>query len=99
VKARSARNRVAEGTSRGTGAGSLSEPHSALPPQDHASVIAVNEGHIGPQPGTAARDFAESSDNLAQQPVVEPPTSLQSSVDAGKPVPNPRQDASRYVDP
>ncbi|KAF2641295.1 hypothetical protein P280DRAFT_517501 [Massarina eburnea CBS 473.64] len=102
MKARSARNRVAEGASRGTGAGSLSEPHSTLPPQDQASVIGVNEGFIGPQPGTTARDFAADADGAegpdapigpedgAPQPAIEPPTSLQSSVDAGNPVPDPR---------
>lgn len=85
VKARSARNRVAEGASRGDGRASLSEPHSTLPPDDNASTAAVNEGYLG----TAARDFAVASDPPARQPVVEPPTSLQSSVDAGTPVPAP----------
>jgi hypothetical protein len=90
VKARTARNRVAEGTSRGTGSASLSVPHSTLPPQDDASITGVNEGFIGPQPGTSARDFAASADEPAHQPLIEPPTSLQSSVDAGIPVPTPR---------
>ncbi|KAF1956623.1 hypothetical protein CC80DRAFT_492146 [Byssothecium circinans] len=97
VKARSARNRVAERASRGTGAGSLSEPHSTLPPEDHASVIGVNEGFIGPQPGTATRDFAARADQAALQPAIEPPTSLQSSVDAGQPVPDPREDGRRVA--
>ncbi|KAF2252604.1 hypothetical protein BU26DRAFT_529623 [Trematosphaeria pertusa] len=92
VKARSARNRVAEQASRGSGSASLSVPHSALPPEDNASVRAVNEGFIGPQPGTTARDFA---DTPAPQPAIEPPTSLQSSVDAGKPVPVPPKNGSR----
>lgn len=87
TKAASARNRVAERTSRGTGSASLSAPHSTLPPEDNASTTAVNEGVLGPQPGTAARDFAASSDQPTRQPVIEPPTSLQSSVDAGRPVP------------
>lgn len=92
VKARSARNRVAESASRGDGRGSLSEPHSALPPEDNASIAAVNEGYLG----TAARDFAVPSDTPVRQPTVEPPTSLQSSVDAGTPVPTPRtNNASR----
>ncbi|KAK3207446.1 hypothetical protein GRF29_103g1047171 [Pseudopithomyces chartarum] len=54
-------------------------------PDDNASTAAVNEGYLG----TAARDFAVASDPPARQPVVEPPTSLQSSVDAGTPVPAP----------
>ncbi|KAF2175637.1 hypothetical protein K469DRAFT_743271 [Zopfia rhizophila CBS 207.26] len=81
-KARSARNRVAERTSTGTGSGLLSVPHSNLPPEDNVSTTAVNEGFIGPQPGTAARDFA-----APDQPAPEPPTSLQSSVDAEEPLP------------
>lgn len=85
VKARTARNRVAESASRGGGIGSLSEPHSVLPPDDNASTAAVNEGYLG----TAARDFAVPRDQPVHQPVVEPPTSLQSSVDAGIPVPSP----------
>ena len=85
VKARSARNRVAEGASRGDGRASLSEPHSTLPPDDNASTAAVNEGYLG----TAARDFAVASDPPTRQPAVEPPTSLQSAVDAGTPVPAP----------
>lgn len=91
VKARSARNRVAESASRGDGRGSLSEPHSALPPDDNASTAAVNEGYLG----TAARDFAVSGSQPVHQPVVEPPTSLQSSVDAGTPVPTPRSNNNR----
>lgn len=86
VKARTARNRVAETTSRGDGRGSLAHTHSTLPPDDNASTAAVNEGFVG----TAARDFAVPTDSSAQRPVVEPPTSLQSSVDAGTPVPTPR---------
>ncbi|KAF9731631.1 hypothetical protein PMIN01_10648 [Paraphaeosphaeria minitans] len=86
VKARTARNRVAESASRGDGRGSLSEPHSALPPNDNASTAAVNEGYLG----TAARDFAVPREPPVHEPVVEPPTSLQSSVDAGTAVPTPR---------
>lgn len=95
VKARTARNRVAESTSRGTGSASLTAPHSDLAPSDNASVTGVNEGFIGPQPGTAARDFAIPSHHPAPQPAIVPPTSLQSSVDAGTPVPNPRTDGRR----
>lgn len=87
----SARNRVAERTSRGTGTGSLSVPHSTLPPADNSSLIGVNEGNIGPQPGTVARDFANSANQPTPQPMLEPPTSLQSSVDAGMPVPVPER--------
>ncbi|PVI07047.1 hypothetical protein DM02DRAFT_609423 [Periconia macrospinosa] len=95
VKARSARNRVAETTSRGTGSASVASPHSTLPPEDHASVVGVNEGFIGPQPGTEARDFATPADAVAPPPTIEPPTSLESSVDAGTPVPLPRKDGNR----
>ncbi|ORY15866.1 hypothetical protein BCR34DRAFT_154546 [Clohesyomyces aquaticus] len=89
-KARSARNVVAERTSRGTGTGSLSVPHSTLPPEDNASTTAVNEGFLGPQRGTSARDFAVPDQDARVQ---EPPTSLQSSVDAGRPVPTPSRTA------
>ncbi|KAF2121922.1 hypothetical protein BDV96DRAFT_639999 [Lophiotrema nucula] len=103
VKARSARNRLAEQTSSGTGSGSLSVPHSTLPAPDNASAIAVHEGNIGT---TAARDFAAPGHPARHQPTTEPPTSLQSSVDAGKPVPVPKaggssasRDASRLQVP
>ncbi|KAF2661520.1 hypothetical protein K491DRAFT_587149 [Lophiostoma macrostomum CBS 122681] len=89
VKASSARNRVAEATSRGSGSASLAVPHSTLPPHDNSSTTAVNEGYMGPQPGTAAQDFAVPTGQPVHQPVLEPPTSLQSSVDAGQPVPVP----------
>lgn len=87
-KAATARGRLAERTSRGTGSGSLAVPHSTLLPEDNASTTAVNEGNLGRQPATSARDFAAGAEP-AHQPVVEPPTSLQSSVDAGIPVPTP----------
>ncbi|KAJ4291128.1 hypothetical protein N0V90_010326 [Kalmusia sp. IMI 367209] len=93
VKARSARNRVAESASRGDGTGSLQVPHQTLPPDDNASTTAVNEGFIGPGQ-TSARDFA-TPNQPTRQPVVEPPTSLQSSVDAGTPVPAPRSNNGR----
>lgn len=102
-KASSARNRVADRSSRGTGSASLSATHSTLPPQDNASTTAVNEGLLGPQPGTAARDFAALADQPTQQPIPPPPTSLASSVDAGQPVPVPPRRGSlsagsTYVD-
>lgn len=89
VKTRSARNKLAEAVSQGTGSGSLSVPHASLAPHDNASLVGVNEGYIGPLPGTAARDFAVPTHYPVHQSVVEPPTSLQSSVDAGIPVPKP----------
>ncbi|KAF2707460.1 hypothetical protein K504DRAFT_384036 [Pleomassaria siparia CBS 279.74] len=83
-KTRSARNRLAEHTSQGTGSGSLSVPHSTLVPGDNSSTLGVKEGYLGPQPGTTdARDFAVLEDKNV------PPTSLQSSVDAGIAVPSP----------
>ncbi|KAF2007990.1 hypothetical protein P154DRAFT_516764 [Amniculicola lignicola CBS 123094] len=92
-KLRSARNRVAERASTGRGTGSLSVPQSSLPPSDNASVVAVNEGIIGPQSGPTARDFAAPSQPTVQL-VAAPPTSLQSSVDAGEHVPLPSQPGS-----
>lgn len=89
AKTRSARNRLAEATSSGNGQGSLHAPHSSLAPHDNSSTHAVNEGFLGPLSGSAARDFAVPENQPVQQPVIEPPTSLQSSVDAGKNVPSP----------
>ncbi|KAH9879842.1 hypothetical protein J1614_001866 [Plenodomus biglobosus] len=99
-KTRSARNRLAEATSPGHGSGALHVSHSTQAPHDNSSTVAVNEGFVGPQAGTAARDFAASNnappDRQRQQgPIVEPPTSLQSSIDADAHVPKP----SRYGDP
>jgi hypothetical protein len=94
AKTRTARNRLAEATSTGTGQGSLHVPHASLAPQDNASTHGVNEGYLGPQPGTQARDFATPDDQPVRQPVLEPPTSLQSSVDAGQRVPKPSKHAS-----
>lgn len=91
AKTRSARNRLAEATSSGSGRGELHVPHQALAPHDNSSTHAVNEGFQG-QPQTAARDFAVPE---SQPTVLEPPTSLQSSIDAGAHVPKP----SRYGDP
>ncbi|KAF2751849.1 hypothetical protein M011DRAFT_463343 [Sporormia fimetaria CBS 119925] len=85
----SARNRAAERMSRGTGSASLAEHHSSLPPDDNASVMVVNEGQL-----PAARDFAALPGEETVQPKIEPPTSLQSSIDAGKPVPKPRNRSS-----
>ncbi|KAF2263489.1 hypothetical protein CC78DRAFT_533914 [Lojkania enalia] len=94
TKTRSARNYLAERTSTGTGSASLNVPHSSLPPDDNASTTAAFEGHIGPQPGTAARDFAVLDEPAPAPAPTEPPTSLQSSVDAGKPVPVPSSGSS-----
>lgn len=93
AKTRTVRNRIAEATSSGTGSGSLAVPHQSLHPHDNSSTHAVNEGFLGNQ-GTATRDFAAPADGEGV-PAVEPPTSLQSSVDAGAHVPKP----SRYGDP
>jgi hypothetical protein len=99
VKSRSARNKLAETVSQGTGSGSLAVPPSTLAAHDNSSTLGVNEGF----PGTAARDFAAANHDNAVQPTLEPPTSLQSSVDAGKPVllppPNvgPSSKPSRWV--
>ncbi|KAH7393848.1 hypothetical protein DE146DRAFT_660168 [Phaeosphaeria sp. MPI-PUGE-AT-0046c] len=94
AKTRSARNRIAEATSSGTGSGSLHVPHSSLAPHDNSSTHAVNEGFLGPLPGTAARDFAAPEDQPTHQPALEPPTSLQSSVDAGLRVSKPSKPVS-----
>jgi hypothetical protein len=94
AKTRTARNKLAEATSSGTGQGSLHVPHSSLTPHDNASTHGVNEGFLGPLPGTQARDFAAPDDQPVRQPALEPPTSLQSSVDAGLPVPKPSKHAS-----
>jgi hypothetical protein len=82
-KTRLTRNRPAEATS------------SSLQPQDNSSTHAVNEGFLASQSGTAARDFAASNSPSEGVPAVEPPTSLQSSIDADAHVPKP----SRYGDP
>jgi hypothetical protein len=94
AKTRTARNKLAEATSTGTGRGALHVPHASLAPHENASTYGVNEGYLGPQPGTQARDFATPDDQPVQQPVLEPPTSLQSSVDAGLRVPKPSKHAS-----
>ncbi|KAF2851180.1 hypothetical protein T440DRAFT_449106 [Plenodomus tracheiphilus IPT5] len=98
-KTRSARNRLAEATSSRSGTDALHVPHSTQAPHDNSSTFAVNEGVLGPQAGTAARDFAASNNAPEQRqqqgPVVDPPTSLQSSIDADAHVPKP----SRYGDP
>jgi hypothetical protein len=88
VKTRSARNKLAEAASSGNGTGSLHVPLSSLAPHDNASTHGVNEGFLGPQPGTNAQDFAATV-QPTHHPVIEPPTSLQSSIDAGIPVPRP----------
>lgn len=85
-KTRTARNRLAEAVSRGNGTGSLAVPPSTLAINDNASTTGVNEGFPGQ---SAARDFAVPARVPVPQPQLEPPTSLQSSVDAGKRVPVP----------
>ncbi|KAF1946558.1 hypothetical protein EJ02DRAFT_430504 [Clathrospora elynae] len=93
-KTRSPRNQPGEARSSGADTGSLQVPHQSQIPHDDSSTHAVNEGIPGGQPGTSAHDFA-AADQPTPQPVLEPPTSLQSSVDAGEHVPIP----SRYDDP
>ncbi|KAJ4340982.1 hypothetical protein N0V87_002020 [Didymella glomerata] len=85
-KTRTARNKFAEAVSRGNGTGSLAVPPSTLAINDDASTTGVNEGFPGQ---SAARDFAVPEREPVPQPRIEPPTSLQSSVDAGKRVPVP----------
>jgi hypothetical protein len=85
-KTRTARNKLAEAVSRGNGTGSLAVPPSTLAINDNASTTGVNEGFPGQ---SAARDFAVPEREPVPQPRIEPPTSLQSSVDAGKRVPVP----------
>jgi len=99
VKTRTARNRLAEATSSGTGSGALHVPHASQAPHDTSSTHGVNEGFIGPLPGTQARDFAAPDDVPTRQPAIEPPTSLQSSVDAGLPVPKPSKHVSSASKP
>lgn len=85
-KSRTARNKLAEAVSRGNGTGSLAVPPSTLALNDNASTTGVNEGFPGQ---SAARDFAIPARVPVPQPTIEPPTSLQSSVDAGERVPAP----------
>jgi len=96
---RAARNRLAEATSSGNRTGALHVPQSSQAPHDISNTHVINEWFSGPQTGTAAHDFAASNNESGQRreqgPVVEPPTSLQSSIDAGVHVPKP----SRYSDP
>lgn len=69
----------------------LHSPPASLLPCDNSSTHAVNED-------IAARDFAASPASQSHAHgvlTVEPPTSLQSSIDAGVHVPKP----SRYNDP
>lgn len=85
-RSRTARNRLAEAVSRGNGTGSLAVPPSTLAVNDNASTTGVNEGFPGQ---SAAHDFAVPERVPVPQPTLEPPTSLQSSVDAGNRVPVP----------
>jgi hypothetical protein len=96
LKTRSARNRVATGT----GTGELHGPHQSLSPHENSSTHAVNEGFQPAEPaGTNAHDFGVPAGQPTQQPAVEPPTSLQSSIDAGEHVPKPtrRDDPASHV--
>ena len=104
ISARSARNRMAGTSSSGTPTASAAPqavpqvtvaPTESSAPEDSYSTHAVNETVLGGQPGTSTRDFAASSAQNGQGPTIEPPTSLQSSVDAGAHVPTP----SRYDNP
>jgi hypothetical protein len=101
LKTRLARNRPAEGSSSGTAAGSgdLHVPHQALKPHDNSSTHAVNEGFQSAEPGTNAQDFGAPAGQPTRQPIIEPPTSLQSSIDAGEHVPKPtrKNDPSTHV--
>ncbi|KAL1799958.1 hypothetical protein ACET3X_000300 [Alternaria dauci] len=98
-KTRSARNRLAGATSSGSGTGELHAPHQSLPPHENSSTHAVNEGFQSAEPGTNAQDFGTPADQPTQQPVIEPPTSLESSIDAGQHVPKPTRanDPSSHV--
>lgn len=87
-KARLARNRLAEATS----SGSATPQHQSATPQQNSSTDANNQGG---EPGTYARDFGVAAGQPTQQPILEPPTSLESSIDAGSHVPKP----SRVADP
>lgn len=94
-KAREARNRLAQATSSAPGTGELPPQHQSVSPQQTSSTDAVDEGQLGREPGTHAQDFGAAAGQQTRQPAVEPPTSLQSSIDAGSHVPKP----SRVSDP
>ncbi|KAG9386059.1 DUF2985 domain containing protein [Pyrenophora tritici-repentis] len=83
-KTRWARNRSAEAPEPATAADS----QMPRPPLAHrnSSTQAVNEGLFAADPETNAQDFGA-------RPVIEPPTSLESSVDAGEHVPKPTRKA------
>ncbi|KAI4655754.1 hypothetical protein J4E93_000469 [Alternaria ventricosa] len=89
LKTRIARARGAGATSSGSGTGELHAPHQSQAPHDNSSTHAVNEGIQSAEPGTNAQDFGAAEDQPTQQPVIEPPTSLESSIDAGQHVPKP----------
>jgi hypothetical protein len=98
-KTRTARNRLAEASSSGTGTGELHVPHQTLAPHENSSTHAVNEGFQSAEPGTDAHDFGVPAGQPTRQPVIEAPTSLQSSIDAGEHVPKPtrKDDPSSHV--
>ncbi|KAJ5031286.1 hypothetical protein J3E72DRAFT_23447 [Bipolaris maydis] len=85
LKARTARSRLAGASSSAPDTPEQTAPQQSPVPQQNSSTHALHEG-------TYARDFGAPAD---QQPIVEPPTSLQSSIDAGSHVPKP----SRVSDP
>ena len=99
LKTRIARARGAGATSSGSGAGELHAPQQSQAPHDSSSTHAINEGIQSAEPGTNAQDFGAPADQPTQQPVIEPPTSLESSIDAGQHVPKPTRasDPSSHV--
>ena len=91
-KTRWARNRNTDAPEPATGAADPQPVRPPLAPHRNSSTQAVNEGLFAADPGTNAQDFGA-------RPVVEPPTSLESSVDAGGHVPKPtrKADPSSHV--
>lgn len=82
-KARTARNRLA----------------GAPAAHQNTNTHASDDRDVPHEPGTHARDFGAPAGQPTQQPVLEPPTSLQSSIDAGSHVPKPTRvnDPSSHV--
>ncbi|CAE7175847.1 hypothetical protein CFE70_005402 [Pyrenophora teres f. teres 0-1] len=83
-----ARNRSAQTPEPATDAVAADSqtPRPPLAPHRNSSTQAVNEGLFAAEPGTNAQDFGA-------RPVIEPPTSLDSSIDAGEHVPKPTRKA------
>ncbi|EUC49726.1 hypothetical protein COCMIDRAFT_84002 [Bipolaris oryzae ATCC 44560] len=88
LKARTARSRLTGASSSAPDTPEQTAPQQSPVPQQNSSTHALHEG-------TYARDFGVPADQQPQQPTVEPPTSLESSIDAGSHVPKP----SRVSDP